>query len=385
MEKVVLNKAEINNTPEGMIAAVEKLLAPLGGMAKFVKPGSCVLVKPNVCVAAPPESAKVTDPKVVLAVVQSALFAGAKEVWVSESCIVGGDTDNNFKAAGYDVFRNIDRVKLIDLKKEKVRQVEVKNAICMKTLNIFERVFEADVIINMPKLKTLASVATSMGMKNLKGLIRDDSKKQCHYNNLNGAIVDINRVIKPDLTIIDGLLGSSMYEPVEHGILLAGERIASLDAVGAVCVGVDPREVKYLCLAEEAGMGSIDVDNIEIVGEKPIDVMKEYKKVQDDVDALSGIYPEITVCAGAACSGCVTVLETLLRSAKTEGWGKPWENKLRLAIGLDAKLPSDELTTLRLGNCLAEGAGDNFIRGCPFINVEVKEWMNNNLIKEGLQ
>jgi len=375
MEKVAVCKSGVKPAYDELRLAIEALILPFGGIGKYVKPGDKVLLKPNAGFAVPPGTGKVTDPNLVRAVSEIVLSVGASEVWIAESSIIGTDTSKAFEVIGYDIFGGMEKVRLIDLKKEKALSIDVPGASCMKRLFVFERVFMADVIINLPKMKTIASSVMSMGMKNLKGLIRDDSKKECHYGNLHEAVVDINRIVKPDLTIIDGLIGCSLFEPIEHGILLAGEDIVALDTVGALCAGIDPKTVKYLCIAEKAGLGTMDQGNIQVIGERPEAVMKEYRKAKDDVSAVSALYPEIAVSAGGACTGCVTVLEAAMKDGKAGGWLKSWESRLRFALGPNAELPDDELLTLCLGNCMKSRGVENIITGCPYLMVEVKDWL----------
>ena len=372
MVKVVVQKTDSGLTRNGICSAVESLLEPLGGMGNFVKPGQRVLIKPNVCGTFPKESGKVTDPDVVYAVVKSALSAGAAEVWIAESSIVGYDTEEAFDVAGYGIFRDMERVSLIDLKKEGARAVASPKTEGMENLHIFERVFFADTIINVAKAKTINSTPISMGMKNLKGIVRDDCKRQCHYSDLNAAIVEINRNIKSNLIIIDGITGSSLYEPIEHGVLIAGEDIVAVDTVGALCVGADPETVKYLCLAAREGFGVIELDKIEIIGDRIEDVRKGYRIGQDDAGALAALYPGIAISAGNACSGCISVLESVLNTGKAEGWLAGREGKLRFVIGLDAEHPDDGLNTVCLGNCAVKKGGGQTVKGCPYLMRDVK-------------
>jgi uncharacterized protein (DUF362 family) len=55
---------------------VARLLEPLGGMERFVKPGERVLLKPNLLSAKPPEAAVTTHPEVLRAVIESVQKAG---------------------------------------------------------------------------------------------------------------------------------------------------------------------------------------------------------------------------------------------------------------------------------------------------------------------
>ncbi len=56
--------------------AVERVVALLGGIDRFVKPGSRVLIKPNMLAGKAPEKAVTTHPEVVRAVIRLVKAAG---------------------------------------------------------------------------------------------------------------------------------------------------------------------------------------------------------------------------------------------------------------------------------------------------------------------
>ncbi len=71
----------------GPAALVERALADLGGMARFVARGDTVVVKPNIAWDRLPEHAATTNPEVVAALVRLCLAAGAGSVIVTDvSC-----------------------------------------------------------------------------------------------------------------------------------------------------------------------------------------------------------------------------------------------------------------------------------------------------------
>ena len=73
-----------NGEPAAMF---DRGIQELGGMKAFVKPGQKVLVKPNIGWDVPPERAGNTHPALVARIVEQALAAGAKEVYVFDhSC-----------------------------------------------------------------------------------------------------------------------------------------------------------------------------------------------------------------------------------------------------------------------------------------------------------
>src|SRR5262245_2356391 len=68
---------------------LERLLAPLGGMGAFVRPGERVLLKPNMLAAKTPEKAVTTHPELLRAVIEQVKGAGGIPL-VGDSPGIGG-------------------------------------------------------------------------------------------------------------------------------------------------------------------------------------------------------------------------------------------------------------------------------------------------------
>ena len=375
MPKVSIVKTKDLSVPYDLSEALESLVAPWGGISAFVRLGDRVLLKPNVGTCVPADSPLITSAILTEAVARLVLAAGATEVWVAESCVVGTCTTEAYAASGYaDLPDRVD-VSLIDLKKGGHRSVTVANPLQLKQIAVFEKAFEADVIINLPKLKTIIATPISVGMKNLKGLIPDFEKRRCHHTDLNRAIVDICQTVKPSLTIVDGIVGCGLYEAIPHNILIAGDNIVAVDAVAAICMGIEPKQVKYLALGAEIGLGPLSLDKITLEGESPFDVKLDYPVAKGDLDGYAKLYPHIQIAAGQACSGCVNMIELLLKNAIKLGVYKKWQDKLVLAIGPKAPLDHPGKTVLCLGNCLEARHCENFVPGCTFISVDAAHWM----------
>jgi ferredoxin len=113
-------------------------------------------------------------------------------------------------------------------------------------------------------------------MKNLKGFIPGKQKHLAHLVGLDSAIVDLNKLIKADLIVVDGIvgmegmMGPTWGSPVEVGLIIAGDNVVATDAVCCKLMGINPKEVKHLTLASKFGLGPIDLNKIELFGE-PID------------------------------------------------------------------------------------------------------------------
>jgi uncharacterized protein (DUF362 family) len=121
----------------------------------------------------------------------------------------------------------------------------------------------------------------TLGMKNMFGLLPDKFKFKYHANGISKVIVDINTVIKPALTVIDGFVGMEGRgptdgTPVKMDLIIAGKDVVATDATAARAIGFDPHEISHIRTASQKGLGNID--NIEILGVRLEDVMRVFKK-----------------------------------------------------------------------------------------------------------
>jgi uncharacterized protein (DUF362 family) len=113
------------------------------------------------------------------------------------------------------------------------------------------------------------------------GMLPDKLKFKYHAKGISKVVVDINTVIKPVLTVIDGFVamegkGPTDGTPVKMDLIIAGKDVVATDATGARVMGIDPHEISHIRGASEKGLGNID--NIEIVGERLEDVKRVFKR-----------------------------------------------------------------------------------------------------------
>ncbi len=86
-------------------------------------------------------------------------------------------------------------------------------------------------------------------------------------------LVFLNRNIRQDLIIVDGIvgmqgLGPIQGEPVNLGLVISGLNPVTVDAVCCNIMGINPYAVEPLWKAYKAGVGEIDIQRIEILGEE---------------------------------------------------------------------------------------------------------------------
>ncbi|HUT61307.1 MAG TPA: DUF362 domain-containing protein, partial [Phycisphaerae bacterium] len=98
--------------------------------------------------------------------------------------------------------------------------------------------------------------------------------------NFARAVVDVYQVRPPDLAILDAVVamegqGPSGGKPRQVGRILAATNAVALDTVMAAMMGIEPRSVPMLRIAEERGLGPADLARIEIDG--PFEVVPKFR------------------------------------------------------------------------------------------------------------
>jgi uncharacterized protein (DUF362 family) len=253
-------------TPEAMFAAG---IAALGGMEAFVKAGQTVVVKPNIAWAAEPERAANTDPGLVAAIVVSCIKAGAKKVYVFDhSCdnwkktyLLSGIEEAARKAGAEVVSGDIE---------SDYREVSIPNGETIKTQMVHKLIIDSDVFINVPVLKSHGSATLTMSMKNLMGVVWD--RRNWHRTGLHECISDFAAYRKPDLNIMDayrvmeknGPRGTSVEDVRQMGAQLISTDMVAIDTAGAKLLGKDPKDIKYILLADKKGIGQMNLAKLNI-------------------------------------------------------------------------------------------------------------------------
>ena len=289
--------------------AVQEAISLVGGIESFVRPHDKVIIKPNLVFALPSDTGFTTDPRVVQAIVELCRRVNPSEVTIAEGS-GGADTKMAFERCGYlELARRYD-VKLVDLNDSQTTVVNVPDGKALQQLGVPNIVLESDVLINVPKLK-LYNRGASLSVKNLLGAVpgRGDysripspefplklsrefwmpegrfflsrhhrwwgprgEKKRVHADFAEG-IVDLNTVIQPSLTVIDGIIvlpNPDMKDPntktLELNTILAGRDRLALDLIAAKIGGLNPFDISYLKRAAERGIGESDYNRIQVVG-----------------------------------------------------------------------------------------------------------------------
>jgi uncharacterized protein (DUF362 family)/Pyruvate/2-oxoacid:ferredoxin oxidoreductase delta subunit len=253
--------------------AVRCAVQYLGGMGAFVKPGNRVLLKPNLLKARAPEDAVTTHPEIVRSVIRLVHEAGGRAL-VGDSPGMGDLKKVAEKAGILDV--------LIEEGAELAyfdEAIQIKNSGRFQRFEVARTAHEADVIINLPKLKTHGMTTLTGAVKNLFGCIPGKRKVQWHFNTginhdlFMRMLVELYALLHPQLTIMDAVIGMEGNGPgsgdARHvGMIIAGRDAVAVDAIAAHLVGVSPMRLPVLRAAAALGIGETDIRRIPILGQQ---------------------------------------------------------------------------------------------------------------------
>jgi uncharacterized protein (DUF362 family) len=265
------SSALVNSRPAPTVAIVkngnpsqliDKVVELLGGIRRFVSPGQSVLIKPNIGWDRLPEQAATTNPEAVAQMVRLCKEAGAGRVRVLDRtcnqairCYRQSGIEAAVQSAGAEVRFVID---------SRFKQAPIANGRVLKEWPICQDALECDVLINMPIAKTHSISGVTLGMKNVMGLI--GGNRGLIHTQFVEKIVDLNMVIRPCLTIIDGYrvlirngpTGGSLDDVEEKRTVIASADVVAADANGAWLLGIDPTTIQHLQHAHERDLGEID-------------------------------------------------------------------------------------------------------------------------------
>ncbi len=174
----------------------------MGGMRRFVSKGDKVVIKPNMGFGNPPEEATTTEPRVVRALAEMALEAGAKRVMIFDNPCHRADIA--VEVCGMKkALQGLDDTFVFTIRSSRFfREVSIPKGKVLKKTKIAVDILEADTIINAPVAKSHGSAYVSFGMKNWMGAVEERTAWHTLID-LHEAIADIATFIRPKLTVLD--------------------------------------------------------------------------------------------------------------------------------------------------------------------------------------
>jgi uncharacterized protein (DUF362 family) len=259
---------------DSLARSLTEVLSPWGGMAAFVKPGDRVLLKPNLLTGARPTKECVTRPELVAAVAKMVQQVGGKPFLGDSPAF--GSAMGVAKANGYEEILQELNLPVVEFQGHRYQTASD----AFNHLLLSKEAMDADVVINLPKVKSHVQLTMTLGVKNLFGCVPGKMKAWWHMeagkdaHRFGQMLVETARTIDPHLTIVDGIVahegnGPSNGEPRSLGILGASDNVFALDRAMLDVLQVNPQQVPTAVAAQKLGLQPKDV---EFAGKTPADL-----------------------------------------------------------------------------------------------------------------
>jgi uncharacterized protein (DUF362 family) len=244
---------------ESLKKAVTTLLKPLGGIQAFVKPGQRVLLKPNLLTGSRPGKECVTRPELVHVVAQMVIEAGGKPFLGDSPAF--GSAKGVAIASGYQPTIEELNLPIVEFHGKRYQSVSEE----FNHLRLSKEAMEADVVINLPKVKSHVQLVLTLGVKNLFGCVPGKMKAWWHMESGKDAskfasmLVETAKAINPNLTIVDGIIGHegngpSGGEPRHLGVLAASSDVFALDRAMVEILNVNPTQLPTVVASQKLGL-----------------------------------------------------------------------------------------------------------------------------------
>ncbi len=267
--------------------------------------GKKILIKIN-C-NRPDEQLIKTHPDAVRGVLDviSPIYDGTEPIMVGESTAFNVPTRECFDHFGYYALEDEYRVKMVELNEDNITPFWILNRdLFPERIRLINSFVDPNVyVISVAPIKTHDSVIATLTLKNVVMGVplrnpknkRDSDKGRMHGYGATGSpnyagspkllnfnMFKVAHVAKPDLGVLDGLIGAegdgpNRCDPVDHGVALAGTDFVAVDRIGTELMGIPWEKMGYLQYCALGGLGQGDRDKISIIGENPRDHVKEYR------------------------------------------------------------------------------------------------------------
>ncbi len=247
-------------------ALVRKALEGLGGVGRFISRGDVVVIKPNMGWDRTPEQAANTNPLAVAEMVRQCLNAGAKKVIVTDvSC---NEPHRCFDRSGIARSAGDEGAEVVLPDEHLFHEVDLRGDV-LGVWPVLEPFIAADKMINFPVAKSHDLTGVTLGMKNWYGIL-GGARNRLHQR-IHESLADLADAMRPTLTLMDayrvlvrnGPTGGSLADVVLKKTLVAGTDPVALDAyVAKAYWDLEPRQLRYLQLAQDRGLGKMDFSSV---------------------------------------------------------------------------------------------------------------------------
>jgi len=351
------------DNPEQMVTKLLEAIKPEDEIDK----NALIGIKPNLVVAKPSSSGATTTPGIVAGLIEYLKSKGRENIVIMEGSWVGDRTKEAFKVCGYVDLSRKYNVPLIDLQKDTHTTYDINGL----KINICDYVSKVEYLINIPVLKGHCQTNITCALKNMKGCIPDSEKRKFHTMGLHKPIAYLNKLIKQNLIIVDGLNGDLNFEeggnPVQMNRIIAGKDPVLIDAYAANLMGFGVEEIPYITIAEDIGVGTADLSNADIIELNKDDGSRKLTPSRR-VQQLSRYIME-----DSACSACYGSLIYALERLNEKGL----LNKLKDKLYIGQNFKNKKHTGIGIGSCTV--GFEKCVKGCPPKARDIVEYLESRI------
>ncbi len=315
--------------------AVREAFDLLGGVEKFISRGHEVLIKPNLSL--PKEQPETTSPEVVAALVKICKEYGASKVYVGDQPVWGIRTRDALRVTGIGNAAEKEGGEIVCFEDVPRMILQIPDGHFLKEISIPKILKEVDVIINAPKMKNANMAQVSLGMKNLLGCIPFHDRLEFHRGiDMAYVLADLAKAIRPNLTIIDGIVAMEGNGPHQGtskrmDLIIASTDIVAADAVATAIMGYHPLFAPSTQVGVWMGLGTADLTQIDVRGQKIEDVKSPFAQ---PILRFVSPHPNVRVYPGGICPGCQARIPRLPPNPDPN-------KKYAVVIGRRAPVPKD--------------------------------------------
>lgn len=258
--------------------------------------GKTILLKPNVLAST---KGSFTPPVFITELVKIINEkANPKEIFVGDSSITKKYTSVALKSSKIKERCEAEGAKVLNFFESERTKIELKKPIYDIEENIYlpKEVCDADLVVNLPKLKTHSGFVYTGAIKNLFGLLGNKQKMHMTHkikNNFQKMLADIYFAVEETngtnfpkvLTIMDAVMamegkGPRGGDPRKVGLLLAGFNSAAVDIVGYTLMNGNPSDLEVINSVARRTELPVDISKLQILGNLNYRdyVIKDFKK-----------------------------------------------------------------------------------------------------------
>jgi uncharacterized protein (DUF362 family)/NAD-dependent dihydropyrimidine dehydrogenase PreA subunit len=315
--------------------ATKKAINLIGGITNFIQPQSKVLVKPNLLMAREPEYGVDTHPEIVRSVVKILKEINCKIYLGDGPCTWGNQAENVdrvYEKSGMQKICQEEEIELVKFDKRRMRE----------KFPLTAWLDNCEYLVSVPKFKTHDFTILTGAIKNLFGLVWGTYKTELHKKYSDKAafaniLVDIYKESKPALSIVDGVVAMEGDGPGTGGklrnlgLILAGSDAVALDTVLALVMGLRPFDILTTKFAAQRGLGTGDINAIQVLGERLEEVIEEPFQlpgtslkdriphpILEIAKNLIRFYPKVDYNNCNLCGACIRACPSKVISIKNE-------------------------------------------------------------------